>query len=74
MDSSGITGNIESKRIEQWKVKRMKKKLEASRGNGTSMVTLVLPPSEVIGSTLIFLGNEYSQAASIKSKQTMNSV
>ena len=42
--------------------------------NGTSMVTLVIPPKEKIEQSLAFLNNEYSQAANIKSKQTMNSV
>jgi len=38
------------------------------------MVTLVIPPKEKIENTLGFLNNEYSQAANIKSKQTLNSV
>ena len=38
------------------------------------MVTLVIPPKEKIEQTLGFLGNEYAQAANIKSKQTMTSV
>jgi peptide chain release factor subunit 1 len=38
------------------------------------MVTLVVPPKENIGQTMQFLNNEYSQAANIKSKQTMTSV
>jgi peptide chain release factor subunit 1 len=46
--SSQITGNIEDKHIEMWKIKRIMKKLENSRGNGTSMVTLVIPPNNTI--------------------------
>lgn len=38
------------------------------------MVTLVIPPKEAIGNTMNFLNGEYSQAANIKSKQTMTSV
>jgi peptide chain release factor subunit 1 len=32
-----------------WKIKRMIKKLENSKGNGTSMVTLAIPPKENVG-------------------------
>lgn len=42
--------------------------------NGTSMVTLVIPPKENIGQVLNFLNQEFAQAANIKSKQTMTSV
>ena len=42
--------------------------------NGTSMVSLVIPPKENIGQTLNFLNQEFAQAANIKSKQTMTSV
>lgn len=42
--------------------------------NGTSMVTLVIPPKENIANALAFLNQEHSQAANIKSKTTMNSV
>lgn len=38
------------------------------------MVSLVIPPKEKIELTIGFLNNEYSQAANIKSKQTMTSV
>jgi len=51
MESSGgveIYGNIEDKHIEQWKIKRIIKRLDNSKGNGTSMVTLVIPPKETV--------------------------
>ena len=38
------------------------------------MVTLVIPPKEGIAQTMSFLNQEYSQAANIKSKQTLTSV
>lgn len=38
------------------------------------MVTLVIPPKEILGQTMAFLNKEYAEAANIKSKQTMNSV
>jgi len=66
--ASQITGNIENKHIEMWKIKRIIKRLDASKGNGTSMVSLVIPPSTGITQMMSFLGNEFAQAASIKSK------
>ena len=38
------------------------------------MVTLCIPPKENIGKVMSFLNEEFAQAASIKSKQTMTSV
>lgn len=41
--------NVDDKRIEMWKTKRLMKKLETAKGNGTSMVTFVIPPKENLG-------------------------
>ena len=68
MEPTQIYGNIEDKHIEQYKIKRMIKKLEASKGNGTSMVTLVIPPKEPINKTMSFLNSQFAEAANIKSK------
>ena len=69
MDSGiQITGNIEDKHIEMYKIKRLIKSLDAARGNGTSMVTLVIPPKETIGQQMTMLNGEHAQAANIKSK------
>lgn len=38
------------------------------------MVTLVIPPKEVMGQAMAFLNKEFAEAANIKSKQTMTSV
>jgi len=46
MEQVDITGNIEDKHIEMYKIKRLIKSLDAARGNGTSMVTLIIPPKE----------------------------
>lgn len=32
MESTGITGNIENKHIEMWKIKRIIKKLDSAKG------------------------------------------
>ena len=55
-----ITGNIEDKHIEMYKVKRLIKTLDNSKGNGTSMVTLVITPSETIQMKMTFLNQEFS--------------
>jgi peptide chain release factor subunit 1 len=31
------------KNIEMWKIKKLIKSLEAARGNGTSMISLIIP-------------------------------
>ena len=54
------TGNIENKHIEMWKVKRIIKRLDSSKGNGTSMVSLVIPPKETMQQIMSFLNQEYS--------------
>lgn len=38
--------------IEIWKVKKLIKGLEAARGNGTSMISLILPPKDQVRSAV----------------------
>lgn len=40
MADSGET----DKNIEIWKIKKLIKALESARGNGTSMISLIMPP------------------------------
>lgn len=39
---SGQPGDEAEKNIEIWKVKKLVKRLEAARGNGTSMISLII--------------------------------
>lgn len=39
---SAPQGNEAEKNIEIWKVKKLIKRLEAARGNGTSMISLII--------------------------------
>ena len=39
------------KNVEIWKVKKLIKSLEAARGNGTSMISLIIPPGMIITSS-----------------------
>lgn len=60
----------ENKHIEMWKIKRLINKLETTKGNGTSMVTLVIPPKDDINRSNKLLANELSTAQNIKSRVT----
>lgn len=62
------------KNIEIWKVKRLIKALEAARGNGTSMISLILPPKDQISRVQKMLGDEYGTASNIKSRVNRLSV
>jgi peptide chain release factor subunit 1 len=37
-------GGDTDKNIEIWKIKKLIKGLESARGNGTSMISLIMPP------------------------------
>lgn len=42
MSQQNGTGADADKNIEIWKVKKLIKRLEAARGNGTSMISLII--------------------------------
>merc|ERR1711887_130646 len=60
--------------IEQWKIKKLIKSLEAARGNGTSMISLVIPPKDQVTRINKMLGDEYGTASNIKSRVNRLSV
>lgn len=64
----------EDKNIAQWKVKKLIKSLEAARGNGTSMISLIIPPKDQISRVSKMLGDEYGTASNIKSRVNRLSV
>ncbi|KAJ3061735.1 Electron transfer flavoprotein alpha-subunit, partial [Podochytrium sp. JEL0797] len=66
--------NADDAQIELWKMKKLIKSLEAARGNGTSMISLVLPPGSQISQAAKMLGDEYGTASNIKSRVTRLSV
>ena len=49
-DSGGET----DKNIEIWKIKKLIKALESARGNGTSMISLIMPPRLVLLAGWVF--------------------
>ena len=59
-----------NKHIETWKIKRLINKLESCKGNGTSMVSLVIPPKDDINRSGKLLTSELSAAQNIKSRIT----
>mmetsp|Transcript_9829 Transcript_9829/g.18359 ORF Transcript_9829/g.18359 Transcript_9829/m.18359 type:complete len:438 (-) Transcript_9829:577-1890(-) len=62
------------KNIEMWKIKRLIKALEAARGNGTSMISLIMPPKDQVSRVQKMLGDEYGTASNIKSRVNRLSV
>lgn len=62
------------KQVEMWKVKKLIKSLTAARGNGTSMISLVIPPKDQISRVAKMLADEYGTASNIKSRVNKLSV
>uniref|UniRef100_A0A7S3NJC5 Eukaryotic peptide chain release factor subunit 1 n=1 Tax=Aureoumbra lagunensis TaxID=44058 RepID=A0A7S3NJC5_9STRA len=60
--------------VEIWKVKKLVKSLTAARGNGTSMISLVIPPRDQISRITKMLADEYGTASNIKSRVNRLSV
>jgi peptide chain release factor subunit 1 len=60
--------------VEQFKVKKLIKDLEAARGNGTSMISLVIPPGDQISRVSKMLNDEMGTATNIKSRVNRLSV
>ncbi|CCH61654.1 hypothetical protein TBLA_0F01110 [Henningerozyma blattae CBS 6284] len=62
------------KNIEIWKVKKLIQGLQKARGNGTSMISLVIPPKGQISIIQKMLTDEYGTASNIKSRVNRLSV
>ncbi|KAJ1951680.1 translation termination factor eRF1 [Linderina pennispora] len=69
-----MSANEVDQQVELWKMKKLIKSLEAARGNGTSMISLVLPPKTQLAQTNSMLANEYGTASNIKSRVNRLSV
>jgi peptide chain release factor subunit 1 len=52
--------------VEQWKVKNLIKRLSQAKGDGTSMISLIIPPKDQISRVQKMLANELSTASNIK--------
>jgi len=64
----------DDKNVEQWKIKKLIKSLEAARGNGTSMISLIIPPKDQISRISKMLADEFGTASNIKSRVNRLSV
>jgi peptide chain release factor subunit 1 len=62
------------KQVEMFKVKKLIKNLTAARGNGTSMISLIVPPGDQISRVNKMLSDEYGTASNIKSRVNRLSV
>jgi len=60
--------------VEIWKIKKLIKSLEAARGNGTSMISLIIPPKDQVSRIAKMLADEYGTASNIKSRVNRLSV
>ncbi|CEO95800.1 hypothetical protein PBRA_004513 [Plasmodiophora brassicae] len=62
------------KAVEQWKIRKLIQKLEQARGNGTSMISLIIPPGDQISRVTKMLNDELGTATNIKSRVNRLSV
>merc|ERR1711953_1163197 len=60
--------------LTEFKIKRLIRNLEKARGNGTSMISLIIPPKEQIAKQQKMLADEYGTASNIKSRVNRLSV
>lgn len=60
--------------VAQWKVKKLILTLEAAKGNGTSMISLIVPPKDQISRVTKMLVDEIGTATNIKSRVNRQSV
>ena len=54
--------------ISRWKIKKLIKNLQEAKGNGTSMISLIIPPKDQVSRVSKLLGDEYGTASNIKSR------
>ncbi|SBS81551.1 peptide chain release factor subunit 1, putative [Plasmodium ovale curtisi] len=60
--------------VEQWKIKRLIKKLENAKGNGTSMISLIIKNKDEVSRINKMLADELGTASNIKSRVNRLSV
>jgi peptide chain release factor subunit 1 len=73
-NNNNDNSNEQDQQIEMFKVKKLIKNLEAARGNGTSMISLIIPPGDQISRVNKMLSDEYGTASNIKSRVNRLSV
>ncbi|XP_011661670.2 eukaryotic peptide chain release factor subunit 1 [Strongylocentrotus purpuratus] len=71
---SGQEETAADRNVEIWKIKKLIKSLQAARGNGTSMISLIIPPKDQISRVAKMLADEFGTASNIKSRVNRLSV
>lgn len=71
---SGVTDESVDAAVELWKIRKLIKSLELCRGNGTSMISLIIPPKDQIAPVSKKIADELGTATNIKSRVTRQSV
>ncbi|CAD5116441.1 DgyrCDS5328 [Dimorphilus gyrociliatus] len=74
MSSHDGESSSADRNVEIWKIKKLIKSLEAARGNGTSMISLIIPPKDQIPRIAKMLADEFGTASNIKSRVNRLSV
>lgn len=72
--SAALLDDSLDQNVELWKIKKLIKSLEACRGNGTSMISLLIPPKDQIAPVTKKIADELGTATNIKSRVTRQSV
>lgn len=71
---SSAEDSAQEQQVEIWKVRRLIKSLQEARGNGTSMISLIIPPDKQLSQVQKMLSEEYGTASNIKSRVNRLSV
>ncbi|EWM25096.1 hypothetical protein NSK_002104 [Nannochloropsis salina CCMP1776] len=74
MASAGQQSADGNRAVDTWKVKKLIKSLQQAKGNGTSMISLIIPPRDQISRVNKMLADEYGTATNIKSRTNRLSV
>ncbi len=72
--AAGTPEDSADRNVQMWKIKKLIKSLEAARGNGTSMISLIIPPKDQISRVAKMLADEFGTASNIKSRVNRLSV
>ena len=72
--SPSVPDDAADRNVQMWKIKKLIKSLEAARGNGTSMISLIIPPKDQVSRVSKMLADEYGTASNIKSRVNRLSV
>eukprot|EP00768_Dysnectes_brevis_P003344 gnl/Dysnectes_brevis/239_a270_2921.p1 GENE.gnl/Dysnectes_brevis/239_a270_2921~~gnl/Dysnectes_brevis/239_a270_2921.p1 ORF type:complete len:439 (+),score=192.83 gnl/Dysnectes_brevis/239_a270_2921:933-2249(+) len=54
--------------IKIWRLKKLLEKIDSVSGNGTSVISLIIPPTETVAGITGLLSQEYGTASNIKSR------